>query len=177
MIAKILTALAAILVLLVILVIMQPSHYRVERSITIAAPPAVVFQEINDVHRMQTWSPWIKLDPNMKITYEGPPAGIGAIYTWEGNGNAGAGKSTITESRQDELVRCQLDFLKPFAGTATAEYTIKPVGDQTEVTWAMYGPKVFITKAMGLLMSMDKMMGPIFEEGLANLKRVVETGK
>ena len=81
---------------------------------------------------------------------------------------------TIVESRPNELVRIRLDFEKPFTSTGLAEFTFKPAGDQTSVTWSMTGRKNFITKAMGLIVSMDKMIGGQFEEGLANLKGLAE---
>ena len=121
MLIKILVALAAIVVVFVAVVAMQPSEFRVARSATIAAPVPVVFAQVNDFHKWPAWSPYDKLDPAMKKTYEGPPAGTGASYSWAGNDHAGVGRATITESRPNELVRIKLDFEKPFAGTAFAD--------------------------------------------------------
>ena len=81
---------------------------------------------------------------------------------------------TITESRPNELVRCNLEFFKPMAGTSTAEFAFKPAGDQTSVTWSMSGKNNFIAKAFCLFVSMDKMVGGEFEKGLAQLKSVSE---
>ena len=81
---------------------------------------------------------------------------------------------TIAEARPAESVQMNLEFVKPFTSTCVAEFTFKPDGDQTIVTWSMIGPKNFVSKAMGLVLNMDKMMGGQFEEGLANLKRVSE---
>ena len=83
---------------------------------------------------------------------------------------------TILECRPDELIRIKLEFFKPFKGTNTAEFTFVPQGDnQTQVTWAMFGPKNFIAKALHMVCSMDKMIGGQFEKGLANLKAVVSS--
>jgi hypothetical protein len=170
----ILLVLAVIALGLVVVVALQPSEFRVVRTGTISAPPHDVFAQVNDFHKWDAWSPWAKLDPEMKQTYEGAPAGTGAIYTWNGNKNVGEGRMRITESRPSELVRIKLDFVRPFAGTNDAEFTFRPDGNQTVVTWSMAGKKNFVVKAFGLFMSMDKMVGGQFEQGLAQMKSVVE---
>lgn len=160
--------------MLVVIVALQPSDFRVTRSTTISAPPPAVFAQVNDFHKWQAWNPWGKIDPAMKQTYEGAPAGTGAIYTWSGNNEVGEGRMTITDSRPNELIRVKLEFFKPFAGTNTADFTFKPEGNQTLVTWSMFGEKNFMAKAIHLVMNMDKMIGGQFEKGLADMKSVVE---
>jgi hypothetical protein len=174
MLKKILLGLAFIIVAFVVVVALQPSQYRVVRSASIAAAPAVLFAQVNDLHRWQAWSPWEKLDPAMKRTFEGPPVGQGATYAWSGNKDVGEGRMTIIESRPNDLIRCRLDFIKPFASTDTAEFTFQPAGPQTLVTWSMFGETNFVSKAVCLFMSMDKMLGGDFEKGLAGLKAVSE---
>jgi uncharacterized protein YndB with AHSA1/START domain len=180
MLETILIALAAVLVVFVVFVIvvaMRPGDFRITRSATIAAPAAEVFAQVNDFHKWDSWSPWAKLDPTMKQTYEGPPAGTGAIYTWTGNGKVGEGRMTMTESRPSDLVRIKLEFMRPFKATNTSEFTFKPEGNQTLVTWSMSGHNNFVFKAFGLFMNMDKMLGGEFEKGLTQMKSVVETAK
>ena len=160
--------------LFVIVVAMAASDFRVVRTATIAAPPSDVFVEVNDLHKWEGWSPWAKIDPAMKQTYEGAPAGTGAIYTWSGNDEVGEGRMTITESRPSDLIRIKLEFFKPFAATNTAEFTFKPEGNQTAVTWSMTGNNNFMAKAVHLFMNMDKMVGGQFEKGLAQMRSVVE---
>jgi uncharacterized protein YndB with AHSA1/START domain len=174
MLKKILIGIAAVIVLFVIIVALQPAQYRVTRSATIPAAPATVFEHVNDLHKWDAWSPWAKLDPGMKVTFEGPQTGAGASYAWVGNKEVGEGKMSITESKANELVRLKLEFIKPFASTATTEFTFKPEGEQTSVTWSMTGDKNFISKAFCLFMNMDKMVGGDFEKGLASLKSVVQ---
>jgi hypothetical protein len=174
MLKKILIALAVIVIVLVVIVALQPSEFRVVRSATISAPVPVVFAQVNNFHNWNAWSPWAKLDPAMKQTYEGAPAGTGAVSTWAGNSQVGEGRMTITDSRPGELVRIKLEFMRPFRATNTAEFTFKPEGNQTAVTWSMAGEKNFMAKAFGLFMNMDKMIGDDFEKGLANLKSVAE---
>jgi hypothetical protein len=174
MLKKILIALAIIVVVLAVIVALQPEEFRVVRSATIAAPAQTVFPQVNDFHNWEKWSPWAKLDPAMKRSYEGAPAGIGAVTTWVGNKDVGEGRMTITESRPSELIGIKLEFMKPFKATNTAEFIFKPAGDQTNVTWSMAGENNFMAKAFGLVMNMDKMIGDDFEKGLANLKSVAE---
>jgi hypothetical protein len=174
---KIVIALPVLLVVFLIIAALQSADYKVVRSITIAAPPSAAFAHVNDLHKFQNWSPWAKVDPSCKYTYEGPQAGVGSSFSWEGNSSVGAGKMTITESKPNELVHARLDFYKPFAGVGEADYTLASAADKTTVTWTMTGKKNFITKAIGLFFSMDKMLGPQFEQGLNNLKSIAESNK
>jgi hypothetical protein len=158
----------------VVVVAMQPSEFRIVRSATISAPAPAVFAQVNDFHNWEAWSPWAKLDPAAKAIFEGPRAGRGAIFRWAGNEEVGEGSMTITESRPSDLIRIKLEFLKPFEATNTAEFTFKPEGNQTAVTWSMEGQNNFIAKAVCLFMNMDKMVGGQFEKGLASMKSVTE---
>jgi hypothetical protein len=173
----ILIALAALVVLFVIVVALQPAAYQVARSTSVAAAPSAVFGHVNDLRKFQDWSPWAGIDPNCKYTFEGPDAGTGAAFSWTGNAAVGAGKMTITDSRPSDLIRVHLDFYKPFAGVGETEYSFKAEADKTVVTWTMSGKKNFITKGIGLFVSMDKMLGPQFEKGLDRLKTIAESPK
>ncbi len=173
---KIVAALAVIVIGLAAFVAARPSHYRVVRTVTMAAPASMVFAQVNDFHRWGEWNPWAKLDPAMKQSFEGAPAGPGAVYTWAGNKEVGEGRMTVTESRPDELVRISLQFLKPFAATSTAEFTFRPDGDRTAVTWSMVGEANFVAKIFHLFIDMDKMIGGNFERGLTDMKSIVEAG-
>ena len=177
MLKRSLIAIAALAVVLIGIIAMQPSEFRVARTTTIAAPAPVVFAQVNDFHKWEAWNPWGKIDPGMKASHEGPPSGVGAAYAWAGNSQVGEGRMTVTESRPNELVRIRLDFLKPMSGTSTAEFTLRPEGDQTAVVWSMTGHNNFLAKAFCLFMNMDKMVGDKFDEGLASMKAVVEGKK
>jgi uncharacterized protein YndB with AHSA1/START domain len=158
-------------------VAIQPAEFRVVRSATIAAPPAEVFGHVNDFHSWKAWSPWEKLDPAAKNTFEGPAAGKGAMFTWSGNDEIGAGKMTLIESQPNDLIKIKLEFKRPFEATNDVEFTFKEKDKTTLVTWTMVGQKNFFVKAVGLFMNMDKMVGDQFEEGLANLTAVAEQRK
>lgn len=175
MFKKILIVLTGLIAVFLIVVALQPSGYAIARTKTMAAAPAVVFAQVNDLHKWEAWSPWAKLDPAAKNTFEGPQEGTGAVLRWAGNDQIGEGSMTIVESKPAELVRIRLDFLKPMAGTSESQFTFAKEGDGTVVTWTMTGKNDFIGKAFCLFMNMDKMVGGQFEQGLTNLKRVVET--
>jgi len=174
MLKKILIALAVIVIAFLGFVAIQPSEFRVERTAAISAPPEAVFAQVNDFHNWEAWSPWAKLDPAARTTFEGPAAGTGAIFRWAGNHEIGEGSMTITDSRPSELIRIKLEFLKPMAATNTTEFTFKPEGDQTVVTWSMSGRHNFMGKAVCLFMNMDKMVGGMYEKGLARMKSLLE---
>jgi len=174
MLEIILIVFAVVIIVFLVVVAIQPSEFRVARSATMSAPAPAVFAQVNDFHKWEAWNPWGKIDPAMKQTYEGAPAGIGAIYTWIGNKEVGEGRMTLSESHPSDLIRIKMEFYKPFAATNTAEFTFKPAGNQTAVTWSMTGKNNFMAKAIHLFMNMDKMIGGQFEKGLAEMKSIVE---
>jgi hypothetical protein len=175
MLLKVLVGLAVLLLVFAVVVLLRPSDFSITRSGTINAPPSAVFPQVNDFHNWEKWSPWAQIDPGMKQTYEGASSGQGAIYTWTGNSQVGQGRMTISESRSNERIRIHLEFMKPFAGICPTEFTFTTQGNQTVVNWNMTGRHTFIPKAIGLFMSMDKMIGGQFETGLAQMKAVVES--
>ena len=174
MLTKILVGIVAVIALFFIYVAMRPADFRVERSAAIAAPALTLFEQVNDHHKFNAWNPFLKLDPNVKNTYSGPEAGVGAVCSWDGNRDIGAGSSTIIESKPGELVRMRMDWKRPMEGTSMVNFTFKPEGDKTVVTWAMYGKNGFMGKLVSLFMDCEKMCGPPFEEGLAKLKTLTE---
>ena len=170
-----LAAVAAVIVVFLIVVALQPSDFRIERSATIRAPAPAAFAQVNDFQNWQAWSPWEKVDPALKRQYEGPKGGTGAVYAWPGNKDVGEGRMTIMESRPAEVVRIKLEFFKPFAATNTAEFSFKPAGaDTTAVTWSMAGQNTFLSKAISLFIDMDRMVGGMFDQGLTQMKAIVE---
>jgi uncharacterized protein YndB with AHSA1/START domain len=152
----------------------MPDTFRVERMAAIYAPANQIFDLISDFRHWASWSPFEKLDPAMKKTFSGAASGVGAVYNWEGNGKAGAGRMEIVEAVLPSKIAIKLDFLKPFEGHNTAEFTLDAHGGSTDVTWAMYGPQNFMFKVFSMFFSMDKMMGKDFSAGLANLKAIAE---
>ena len=152
----------------------RPDTFRVKRAASIKAPPEMIFPLINDFKRWGAWSPYEKKDPGMKRSYDGPPAGKGAVYAWEGDGNVGQGRMQITDAAPPGQVRIALDFTRPFEAHNTVVFTMVPAGEATEVTWDMQGRANFLSKLIGVFVNMDRMVGGDFEVGLANLKKAVE---
>lgn len=155
-------------------VAMQPGEYAVTRSAVIPGSPATVFGVVNDFHQWDKWSPWAKLDPNMKTTYSGPDMGEGAMYAWEGNDDVGKGKMTITESEPYSHIGIRLEFIEPFASTSQTDFHFKPAANGTEVVWSMSGTNGFMEKAFTMFMDMDAMIGADFEKGLNQMSETVK---
>ncbi len=163
-------AIAAVL----ILAATKPNTLRVQRATSIKAPADRIFPMINDFRQWRTWSPYENKDPAMNRTYEGAGSGKGAVYAWDGNNNVGSGRMEILEAAVPSKITIKLDFFKPFEGHNTAEFTMLPQGDVTNLTWTMFGPAVFMSKVMQVFMNLDHMIGRDFETGLANLKKLAE---
>ena len=163
-------AIAAVL----ILAATKPTTLRVQRSVSINAPPERIFSLISDFHQWVTWSPYEQKDPAMKRTYSGTERGRGAVYAWDGDKNVGSGRMEILDVSAPSKIVIKLDFFKPFEGHNTAEFTMLPQGDGTHVTWLMHGPARFVTRVIQVFMNLDHMIGKDFEAGLANLKKLTE---
>ena len=174
MLKKILLGAAAVLVALCGVIAMQPSTYSVQRSATFKAAPDITFALVNDFHNWGGWSPWDKMDPNQKTTFEGAATGVGAKYGWSGNDQVGEGRMTIEESKVNELVRIKLEFIRPFESTSPTTFTFAPAAEGVTVTWKMDGTNTFMGKAFSLFVNMDAMLGKDFDNGLAAMGKIAE---
>jgi len=163
-------AIAAVL----ILATTKSDRLRVQRAIRIKAPADRIFPLINDFRQWRSWSPYEDKDPDLKRTYSGADSGTGAVYAWDGNKNVGSGRMEILQTAVPSKIVIKLDFFKPFEGHNTAEFTMLPQGDTTDLTWTMTGPAVFMSRVMQVFMNLDRMIGRDFEAGLANLKKLTE---
>jgi len=147
--------------------------YSVERSITVNAPSHQVHGLVDDFHRWTLWSPWEDLDPALQRSYTGPDQGVGAHYEWSGNRKAGQGSMDITGSAP-EGIDITIDFLKPIKAANQTRFSFVSSGSGTEVRWVMTGEQKGWMAVLGKFVSMDRMIGPDFEKGLARLKAVAE---
>lgn len=170
---KISLGLGGVVALLLAVVAWQPSSFTIERSAAIEAPAELVYAHIHSLRAMDAWSPWVKMDPQMQIRYEGPAAGVGARSTWEGP-QMGAGRLTITAVKPAREVEMRLEMLEPMPATNRVRFTLVRAGGATDVTWHMDGESGFVGKALGLVLDMDDMVGAPFEQGLASLKVLAE---
>ena len=171
---RLLVGLVLLVATFAVVVWFQPDDYRLTRTTMIAAPAAAVFGHVNELKKWDDWSPWAKLDPNAKVTFSGPPAGVGATFRWDGNDKVGAGTMTITESKPNDRVATRTDFTRPFQGSSHSDFIFSEQGGRTNVIWTMFGTQNFIGKAICLFMPMETMLGPEFEKGLAAMKQVAE---
>ena len=166
--------LALAIAVILILAATKPNTFSVRRSATMSAPAERIFTILGDFHQWRGWSPWENKDPGMKRTYEGSERGRGAVYAWNGNKNVGSGRMEILDDTTPSKILIKLDFFKPFEAHNTAEFTMLPQGNATNVNWVMQGPAPFMFKVMEVFVSCDKMIGKDFEAGLTNLKALVE---
>lgn len=153
---------------------LQPDTFMVERAVNIQAPPDRIYPYLADFRQWGAWSPWEKLDPAMQRSFSGAASGQGAVYAWQGNRDVGSGRMEIRSARPVSSVDLQLDFFAPFEARNTATFTLLPQNGATTVTWTMQGPMPFVSKLIGVFVSMDRMVGRDFEAGLAKLKTVAE---
>ncbi len=169
----VIAGIALVIVAVLVFAATRPNTFVVRRSAVINAPPEKLVVMVEDFHQWRAWSPWEKMEPDMARTYEGPARGVGAAYAWTGK-KVGAGRMEILKVAPSREVEIRLDFLKPFKATNTARFTFEPEGAATRVTWSMEGGVPYISKLMGLVFDMDKMIGKDFDAGLANLKAQAE---
>jgi uncharacterized protein YndB with AHSA1/START domain len=174
MFKKILLVVVLLVMVVLIIAVFKPGNFSVQRTATMQAPPDKIFPLINDYHNWPQWSPWEKIDPNMKRTFSGPSSGTGSVYEWDGNSKAGKGRMEIAESVPASKIAIKLDFIKPMETNNNVQFNLQPNGNSTTVTWTMSGPVNFPAKVMTVFVSMDKMIGPDFETGLANMKAAAE---
>jgi uncharacterized protein YndB with AHSA1/START domain len=171
---KLLAVIPALIAVFFIVVATRPATFEIKRELLINAPPEVVFAQVNDFKSWQAWSPWEKKDPTMKRTWGDVPAGVGASYHWVGNKDVGEGSMTIIDSKPGEHILLDLEFITPWAAKNRTAFDFAKTGAGTTVSWVMSGANGFGAKAMSMFMDMDKMVGPDFEQGLANLKTISE---
>lgn len=175
MLKSIALILAVALAALLLYAATRPDTFAVQRSALIQASPDKLFPLINDLHQFNTWNPYARKDPAMRIDYRGPAGGPGAAFDFSGNKDAGKGSIEVTGGQAPTRVDMRLDMVEPFEGHNQIAFTLTPQGQATQVTWAMHGPSSYLSKVIGIFLDMDHMIGRDFEAGLARLKATAET--
>ncbi|HEY4799037.1 MAG TPA: SRPBCC family protein [Bacteroidia bacterium] len=173
---KIIKGILITIVILAILVagigFLMPRKVNVERSLTMKAPAEIIHAQVNNLKTWTKWSPWQKLDPNMKTEYNSIAEGTGASSKWVSeNKNVGSGDMTITSSTPDSIV-IAINFMEH--GTSIGKFAFSKSESGTKVTWSMQSDMGMNPIGRIFGMFMDKMVGPDFETGLANLKLLTE---
>ena len=165
--------LIAIVIVLVAVAYLLPQRVQVARSVDIAAPPSIVFPLVADLRQSDKWSPWLGIDPNIRIEFSGAEVGVGQVMRWtSSHPQVGIGSQTITAYEPDTRVATALDFGPQ--GRAIATTTVEPQGDGSRVTWGFETDLGMnpVSRYFGL--AMEGMIAPDYERGLAKLKEVAE---
>lgn len=166
----------AIIAVIILLAVIAPKNYNVNRSIIINKPIAEVFNYLKYIKNQDDWSPWKKKDPDMKQTFTGTDGEIGFVSRWEGNKDVGVGEQELTGITENSSVKSQLRFYKPWKSQSDAYITTREVdANTTEVVWGFTGVNKPPSNIFFLFFNMDKTVGKDFEEGLSDLKRILES--
>lgn len=166
----------ALVVIVVVLGLVGPKTYKLERSVVIAATPDAVWSHMNTLKKVNEWSPFLKMDSTAVVTYSGNDGEVGSSSSWSGNSKVGKGSQTITSVVPMKSSMVGLKFITPFGDMNSDGYfNLEPDGAGTKVIWGMKGENNFVGRVMSSMMSMDKNVGPSFESGLADLKKMVES--
>jgi hypothetical protein len=177
MIKKVGLIVLAIIVLFLGYVAVQSPDYVISREIAINAPADKIFPYLNNSKLAESWGPWLEVDPESKMTYSGPDAGVGSRASWTGGKQLGTGSATIVESVPNERVGIKIEYTEPMQMTQDSLYLIKAEGNQSVVSWTVRGKNTFMGRLMCMFVNMDKMVGGMFEKGLSKLKSIVEQGQ
>lgn len=166
----------ALILIVLVLGLFAPKDYRVERSITIEAPNDLVFRHVQYWKNWTAWSPWAERDSTIQVTYEGVDGTKGAKYMWQGDPEiTGKGEMVNTGVAPNQQIDYHLNFIEPWPSESDGFVKVEEEGEGSKVTWGFYGKAPsFPWNVMMLFMSMEKMIGPDFERGLALLKETVE---
>ncbi len=168
-------ALVGIFVVYLVLCAAGPKKMEVSESMTMNASPAAIWEEIADFSKWNAWSPWHKLDPNMKSTIVGNPGEVGHGQSWEStDGGVGKGSQKFSEVRTNEFLKSEMHFNGDTEHPAYAAFTLAPDGEGTKVTWSMDGETPFMFRGLSMVMGMNKMIAAEYQKGLGDLKKLVE---
>jgi|GEM_PF-347179 DNA gyrase inhibitor len=155
-------------------VLTRSPHFRYERSTVFKAPPEKIFPYLSQFKLGSEWSPFEKVDPNMKKEIIGTDGTVGAKMNWEGNKDAGSGQLEFLKIQPNEFVEMRLQMIKPFPAENLVRYELKKEGDGTKFTWIMSGENGFFGKLMTVMIDCEAMIGGQFEKGFENLKPIVD---
>ncbi|HNP18081.1 MAG TPA: SRPBCC family protein [Fulvivirga sp.] len=175
---KILKIIIVVVVVLVLgalaFAMMQPAEGSLQSSIVINASPASVYEECVDIKKLDAWSPWYNIEP-AAFSYEGPVKGIGATSMWDSEKEElGKGSLKIIEAVPNEFIRTEMKF-ESFPGKFSSWIKLSPEGEGTKVVWGYdYSEINIIGRFFMGMMDINTTMLPMFEQGLADLKQIVE---
>ncbi len=148
--------------------------FRIERSIDLSASPSAVFAVVSDLSRWNDWSPWARMEPTAPTRLEGPRTGVGAAISWDGK-KTGSGRMEVVSVEADRRVDLRRDFLKPMKATNQTVFDLEPIpSGGTRFTWAMSGERPLLMVVIAFVFRLDRMLNGQFDDGLRQLKTVVD---
>ncbi|MDX1409521.1 MAG: SRPBCC family protein [Saprospiraceae bacterium] len=163
-------------ILFAILWMIGPREYKVDRSLVVNRNRQEIYDYVRRLENQDNWGPWSQRDPNMEKSTRGADGEIGFISSWRGNKQVGEGEQEITRLVPNERVETALRFFKPWKSQSDAFIHLEDEGENaTRVTWGFKGENNnAMSRVMGVFVDMDKAVGKDFEEGLHNLKKIME---
>lgn len=168
--------LGAVVALVLLIPAFTKKDYTVERSVVIAQPKAEVFAYLKLLKNQDNFSVWANMDKNMRKSYSGTDGSVGFISSWDSKDNqVGAGEQEIKKILPGERVDYELRFLRPMKATNQAYMKVESTGDkQTKIFWGFHAKTPYPFNLMLLFFDAEKMIGKAFDEGLVNLKKILE---
>jgi hypothetical protein len=166
----------AIVALVLLIALFISKSYKVEKSIVIHASKDSVFNYIKHLKNQNDYSVWSKMDPNWKTSFSGVDGTVGFVSAWESEvKNVGSGSQTITKIVEGDSIVTKLKFIKPFKAENDTYLTVSAVdAANTKVSWAFAGSYPYPMNIMKLIFNLEKMIGKDFEQGLENMKVIIE---
>ena len=174
MMTTILVSLAILLAGFLIYVSTRPGYFNYERSGLLKATPAKIYPYISQLSLGGAWSPYEKRDPGMKKTFKGEDGKIGSLMIFDAKPGVGTGQIEILNLNPNESVEMKLIMTKPIKANHIIKYKLTPEGSATRFSWSMEGENGFMGKLMTTVINCEKMMGKDMNEGIENLKKVIE---
>jgi uncharacterized protein YndB with AHSA1/START domain len=158
---------------------MLPSKYELEREITISSDAPGVFAHIRDLRLWESWMPWSEQDDTLRITPGEVSQGVGATQSWVGKD--GTGSLEITGVEENKFLEYDIFFgdsdKEKSSGVARARIDLdNNTSGSTKVVWGMSGEIKLPVIGGYFALYMNRLAGSMFDQGLRNLKEVVETG-
>lgn len=154
--------------------LLLPRRYKVERSIDINATATAIYEKAGNLRNWPEWTVWSERDANMQQEFSENTTEAGAYYRWA-SPTQGNGQLTLTSVVPEKHLIYSLEF-EGFSIVSTGKIilTEDPVTNITTVSWSDEGDLGInpFVRYMGLMV--DKMLGPDFQQGLENLKELIE---
>jgi hypothetical protein len=165
-----------IIVIALITGLFVDGKYSVEREATINKPKQEIFEYAKYLKNQENYSVWAKIDPEMKREFRGEDGTVGFVAAWDSeNPQAGKGEQKIIAIEEGSRIDYELHFLKPFESTDYAYLSFDSVNDSvTTVKWGFNGEMKYPMNLMMLSMNMEEMLAPDLQNGLNNLKIIIE---